>query len=185
MLLQHLPQLPPVPVLWQAHLALRLPDQLELFRDGGELLCERAGGIDLLSCAVGSEEVGDVGWGEDGELAVFAHVCWVVLGLQVQRQWPEVESRVDVWSNSRVCFCEFELAVFAEVGLKWLMVCRKKIWCRAWKTVAFTKVDSSSLWGHSTIEDFFHGGNKAFADNHIFPCVHCSWLVLKGSPFLG
>ncbi len=83
-LLQHLPQLPPIPVLRQARrraapadLALdaagHLVDFLELARDQGELLGEGAGRVDVLGGVVGSCEVGDVGGGEDVVEAVFAH----------------------------------------------------------------------------------------------------------------
>lgn len=46
---------------------------LEVAGDGGELLCEGAVGLGFLHGVVGEEEGGDVGWGEDLEVAVFAH----------------------------------------------------------------------------------------------------------------
>lgn len=65
MLLEHLAQFPPAPVDRQATLAARLPAVLELCRDGGELLGERSVWVELLGPFEGSEEFGDVGWGED------------------------------------------------------------------------------------------------------------------------
>ena len=98
MLLQHLSQLAPIPVLRQTrrraptpHLALNAPghlvDFLELARDHGQLLGEGAVGVDALGGVVGSGEVGDVGCGEDVVEAVFAHFdgvggdCLLVWGI--------------------------------------------------------------------------------------------------------
>ncbi len=87
MLLQHLSQLAPIPVLRQPRrrastpdLALdaarHLVDFLELARDQGELLGQGVGRVDALGGVVGSCQVGDVGRGEDVVEAVFAHF-WV------------------------------------------------------------------------------------------------------------
>jgi hypothetical protein len=57
----------------QRPIAAQRPQLLELRRDGGELLRQRAGRVDLLGLVVGGDKAGDVGGGENGEGAVIAH----------------------------------------------------------------------------------------------------------------